>query len=227
VEISENEFGCQTVSLTSGDDLGQVPRSHRWLISKDIKRVFPGVPRYFASIASNAPFPRMVDWLQAILWEGRWELLLERLDNRDKLGRAGFYWRSERVRGAIISLPVRSEFRGLPAALVKLYKLVGSVNWMGGAADGSIWEASEAHPLSAYEFDFRGDPIDPGRTAVWGSQNGNMLIADLDTDRAGWLDLPTNEVRLIGTVAETIDWVFAELLAGRGPSADRVSLGKS
>ena len=76
--------------------------------------------------------------------------------------------------------------------------------------------------MTSYDFSFRGDPIDPERTVVWGGWNGDMLIAELDKDRAGWFDLAPNEVRMIGTTADTVDWFFAELLAGRGPSVDNL-----
>jgi hypothetical protein len=59
--------------------------------------------------------------------------------------------------------------------------------------------------------------VDPRSAGVFGrSFSGDMLIFTLD-GRGGWLHLGSHEIRLIGSVADMIDWVFAELLARRCP----------
>ena len=223
MEVTENEHGGKSIVFRAGDDLKRVPRSHRSLITEEVAEVFRNVPGFFSDIAERTPFPRMTDWLMALVWENDWRLTLERSRDEKTWGRTAFWWASKSVRGAGIGLVENVKIEALPEALSKLYSLIGSVDWMGGASSAGIDRISAAHLLTAYDFDFRGDPIDPERTVVWGGFNGDMLIADLDGDRAGWFELPPNEVRMIGTTAETIDWFFAELLAGRGPTVDNVN----
>jgi hypothetical protein len=222
MKVEENEMGGQTVSLTLGDDLREVPRSHRKLVTPEIAAVFRDAPNYFSSIAERTPFRSMADWLMALVWENSWRLELERAGDDKKWGRTAFRWTSKTIRGAGIGLPMEVDTNAFPAALATLYRLIGYVDWAGGAAEGQIAPATAAYLISSYDFNYSGDPINPDRTAVWGGQNGDMLIADLDSDRGGWFDLPENRVHMVGTVADTVNWVFAELLAGRVPDSENL-----
>ena len=43
-----------------------------------------------------------------------------------------------------------------------------------------------------------------------------MLVFTMD-DRGGWFEHETGEIKWIGSLAETIDWIYTELLANREP----------
>jgi hypothetical protein len=215
MDIEPNEAGGETAVLRAGDRLAAVPRSHRRLLSAPVRAVFGDVPSHFTEIAARCPFPNMGRWLRSLVESGRWELQLVRGPDGADI-RAGFHWTSDRVRGATVTLPVEHTYE-LPATLRKYHALVNEVDWMGWPAAGGLWGVGAWVSPGAFAFDFRGDPIDPRRTfQLGGSLCGDMLVFTLD-DRAGWLRLGSHEVRMIGSIADAIDWVFGELLARRVP----------
>jgi hypothetical protein len=59
--------------------------------------------------------------------------------------------------------------------------------------------------------------VDPGRTYHMGHSSGGDVLIYTTDGRGGWLRPKTGEVVLLGSVGETLDWLFAELLAGRAP----------
>lgn len=220
MEVYDNDGGGKTFVLDAGDDLRAVPRSHRKLVTDDIRKVLEDPPAYFTRMAKRTPFPKMAAWLHRILETGGWQLKLARGSMADHY-QAGFSLKAPEVRGATVGMPDRKPpawVDALPDDLVALYEMVGFVDWMGFGTAGSVFPLTSMTTLTIYEGDFRGDPIDPARTVIWGTDNGDNLIADVDNDRGGWFGLGWAEIRMMGTVRDTIDWLFGELLAGRGPS---------
>jgi hypothetical protein len=59
----------------------------------------------------------------------------------------------------------------------------------------------------------------PDSLQVWGHDGCGDMLVYTDDGRGGWLEHEEGYVRWIGSIAETIEWVFAELLAGREPDA--------
>lgn len=57
MRIEENEGGGESVILVAGDDLAQVPESHRDLITPRIREVFADPAAHFTRIADECPFP--------------------------------------------------------------------------------------------------------------------------------------------------------------------------
>ena len=218
MEIVENEAGGQTVILTGGDELSQVPRSHRRLITASIREAFADTGTYFRSTSDRCPFPQMAKWLRAVLAEGRWELQLNR--GWGKHASAGFYWRSEEVRGAMIAPPCGRVTTAYPDDLCRYYSLVDAVIWTGFGVAGGLRGVGKHPPLRAYRLDCHGAEVDLKKTFIWGqSLPGDMLIYTAD-GRGGWLNHGSHQIHLLGTIADPIDWVFSELLAGRRPEWD-------
>ena len=79
-------------------------------------------------------------------------------------------------------------------------------------------DSAENHlSLATFAFDYHGAKVDPDSTGVFGrSFCGDMQVFTLD-GFGGWLNHATHEFRLIGTIGDTINWVFSELLAGQLP----------
>src|SRR5687768_16906447 len=112
----ENEAGGQSICLSPGDRLAEVPPPHRRLITPAIRAAFADPPRYFRHVADRCPFPTMAAWLRALLAEGAWELRLHQ-GYSDDYAAAGFDWSSAALRGAMITPPSARPRRRLPPAL--------------------------------------------------------------------------------------------------------------
>ena len=97
------------------------------------------------------------------------------------------------------------------------YRLVGYVDWMGFGAAGGLDGPVGHTPLRAFAFDYHGADVDPARAFVFGWSPCGDMIAYTADGRGGWLNHGSHEVRLLGSVLDTIDWVYGELLAGRSP----------
>ncbi|OWK46711.1 hypothetical protein FRUB_00410 [Fimbriiglobus ruber] len=105
----------------------------------------------------------------------------------------------------------------LPSALSNYYNLIGYVDWMGFGAAGGLDGPVGHMPLTAFKFDYRGAAVDLARTFVFGwSPSGGMIVYTAD-GLGGWLNQGSHEIRLLGSVTDTIDWVYGELLADRCP----------
>jgi hypothetical protein len=219
VEIQENEGGGKSIILGEGDDLSKVPRSHRGLITPAIREAFADPPGYFRQLAQRCPFRKMAKWLRGLVLGGGWELHLNRGDPKEWT-LAGFSWGSVMVRGATVGLPNHPVLDACPEAVKQYYQLVDEVLWMPFGCAGGLGGAGEPTPLTHFADNFRGDPIDPTETFAWGcSPCGDMVIYTAG-GRGGWWCHENNHVHLLGTIEETLDWVYGELLAGRCPEFD-------
>ena len=216
MKIVPAEFGGTDVLLAPGDTLKDVPKSHQHLLSDEIRAVFADPLLHLADVIARCPFSAMRQWLEALHKAADWELVVHMPSYGD--GTAGFDWRSQKVRGAIIqpSCGVLA-FGHRPAELNTYYTLVNGVYWNGFGAAGGMSGSSSHLKLSLIYSKPVGDPIDPEQTFLWGSSPcGDCLVWTSDS-KAGWYALGSHKVHLLGSVADTINWVFAELLAHRCP----------
>ncbi len=219
MEIDDNDGGGQTVTLGPGDRLERVPRSHRHLITPAIRQAFPNPVEHFGQIAGRCPFPQMARWLKTLLAGHDWQLQLHQGDPKEWTS-AGFFWGSEQVRSALISLPGEDGFSESPAALRQYYSLVDAVSWMPFGYAGGLAGARDHSPLTEFAFDYHGAQVDPSAAFMWGgSLCGDMLIYTKD-GRAGWLCHENGHIHLLGSIEVTINWVYGELLADRCPEYD-------
>lgn len=219
----ENLGDGTSLILEPGDELAQAPGSFQALITPEIRQAFADVPGYLSRIAALCPFPNMKAWLEAALDADSWELALHQGDPAEWTA-AGFAFWPEDVYPAEVA-PPRSEVpSGLPETLKTYYSLVDEVRWMSFGASGGLDGAANHTPISAMSFpecypDYSLD-ADAETVCVLGwSLSGDMIVYTQD-DRGGWLSHESGRFLPLGTVAETIDWVYGELLAGRVPDLD-------
>jgi hypothetical protein len=217
MQVEPNEGGGKSVFLTAGDRLSRVPKSHRELITPLIEEVFADPIGHFHELAlAVRSFPAFSKWLKELLKEGLWALWLHRGDP-PSWTEVGFYFLSEKVRTAEITPSGRKVPRRLPSALREYYSLVDRVSWMPFGCAGNLDGADEHPSLTNFDFEYHGADIDPAKTFVFGwSPGGDMLIYTQD-DRGGWLCHENGKIYLLGSVRETINWVYEELLADRCP----------
>jgi hypothetical protein len=219
--IEDNDGGGKSVFLTAGDSLAKIPKSHRKLLTPRLREVFADPLAHFQKVADSCPFASMAAWLNALLTGGTWILALHQGDPAT-LTEAGFLWVSEEVLTAEITPSCGTKFPHQPPALRRYYSLVDGVRWMSfGCAGGLIGcqeYSSLADDFSHYEF--HGADIDPAKTFVFGSSScGDMLIYTED-GRGGWFCHENGKIHLLGTVEDTIQWIYGELLENRSPDFD-------
>jgi hypothetical protein len=219
MEIEDNEGGGKTVTLLAGDDLNEVPKSHRHLITAPVRDAFADPADYFGRLARRCPFPKMSRWLRALVAEDQWELHLNQGFPKEWT-MVGFTWYSEKVWSGTIALPDNPDLSRYPKVLKKYYSLVDGVHWNVFGCAGGLEKAHDHMPLTGLGYKYHGDKVDLGETFVWGSSGcGDMLIYTSD-GRGGWLCHENGYVHLLGKIEEAIDWVYAELLADRCPNYD-------
>ena len=217
MEVRNNEAGGQSVVLFAGDNLRKVPRSHRHLLTPPVRGALADPAAHFRQVADRCRFEAMARWLRALLAEGRWRLELH-LGYDGQSEAAGFYWSADAVRSAMVAPAAGADLTTYPPVLRHYFSLVNTVDWMGFGAGGNLSGAdNHHHPLTAHRLDYHGAAVDLDSTFVWGtSSSGNLLIYTAD-GRGGWVNLGSHQVQLLGTIGDTIDWLYSELLAGRGP----------
>lgn len=219
MEIEENDGGGKSVILDATDDLGKIPRSHRPLLTPELRDAFSDPYAHFRRVAEVCPFPSMAAWLQALLKERLWELVLHRGKPKEWTA-AGIRWLSETLGGPEIAPAKNGVPEDLPPDLGRYYALVDRVSWMPFGYPTGIHGCTEHPPLTDFYYTPSAVVIDPERTFVFGSSPcGDQLIYTKD-GRGGWWCHETGTVYLLGTIAETIDWVYAERLAGRDAEFD-------
>ena len=167
-------------------------------------------------VANRAVSPNMRLWFRRMAEAGNWQLQLHKAAHGAT--RAGYYLSCSGIWGAEVGpSQVILLANSPPPDLSNYYCLVGYVDWMGFGAAGGLDGAEEHMPLTAFNFDYRGAGVNPARTFVFGwSPSGDMIIYTAD-GRGGWLNHGSHEIRLLGSVTDTIDWVYGELLADRCP----------
>ena len=220
MEVTDNEAGGQSVLLVAGDSLRKVPRSHRHLLTPPIREAFADPAAHFRNVADRCRFETMARWLRALLAGRRWRLELHLGYGRSEA--AGFYWFSDAVRPAVVApAAAGTDLTAYPPDLRHYFSLVDVVDWMGFGVGGKLSGAEDHHPpLTAYRLGYHGAAVDLESTFAWGtSSSGNMVVYTAD-GRGGWVNLRSHQVRLLGTIGNTIDWLCSELLAGRGPEWD-------
>ena len=219
MEVMDEEFGGTLVVLGAGDTLDSVPKSHRQLITPGIQLWWADPKAAIRRVADENVTPKMSRWFRKLADEGDWQLELHSADHGET--RAGFWWECPGVRGAEIGPPsgkaLPEEF---PVGLRDYYQFVGFVDWMGFGASGGL-EGPGGHPaLKAFNFPLCGDGVDPGDTFIFGWGPGGAMLIYTGAGRGGWVSPGSGKVHLLGSVLETVDWVYGELLADRCPDYD-------
>jgi hypothetical protein len=219
MQIEDNDASGKTIILIAGDDLKKVPKSHRRLITPSLADAFADPPACFKAIAKRCRFPAMARWLRALLTANQWALHLNQGDPK-RWTLAGFNWSSDEVRGATLALPSEPDLSDYPSALKKYYSLVDTVQWITFGRAGSLDGAGGTTPMTTFAFNKQETAVDPATAYAWGwSPCGDILFYTAD-GRGGWFCHENGHFHVLGTVAETIEWVYSELLANRCPEYD-------
>lgn len=209
MEVTDEEFGGTMVTLGPGDSLKAVPRSHRRLVTPEIEAWWVDPVRAIREVAERAVSPNMSEWFRRMAEGGSWRLQFHKASYG--VTQAGFWLSCPGIRGAEVGPPSTGLLpKKLPPALSAYYRLVSFVDWMGFGATGGLGGPEGHTSLSdfnvdlAHTFDFGSSPC------------GDKIIYTAD-GRGGWFNLGTQEIRILGSITDTIDWVYGELLADHCP----------
>jgi hypothetical protein len=216
MDITDEELGGTRVVLRQGDSLRSVPRSHRRLVTAEIEAWWTDPVRVVRGIADRAVTPNMGQWFRRMADNGSWCLELHK-STHGAMG-AGYGLSCPGIRGAEVAPPpAKPVVKHLPAGLLDYYRLVGRVHWMGFGAAGGLDGLDGHMPLTAFGFNYHGADVELASTFAFGcSLCGDMIVCTAD-GRGGWLCHENGEIRLLGSVLYTVDWVYGELLADRCP----------
>lgn len=218
MRIEQNEMSGVSVILTAGDSLDLVPETHQDLLDDTVRAAFCDPVAWYRELAQRCPFSEMATWLNESMAESRWELHLN-VAGWGNWGQASFIARAEHVCPAWLT-PRGTDDEDLSDYLDPLrdfYSLIDSVDWGGFGKSGGLDGPGSFTPLSALRCEWTGANFDPAEALIWGgSSAGHHLLALLD-GRAGWAHAEHHEVRLTGSITDLVQWLFAELRAGRAP----------
>lgn len=221
MQIEEAEFGGTNVILIHGDRLEDVPESHQHLVSDELRRAFVDPTASLDGVIERCRFEQMKRWLIELRRENNWRLEMHQ-SAYDESGEAGFWWSSSTVRGARIHPAVDGEFPShYPEDFRIYYDLVDTVDWNGFGAGGRFFGYNNQESISSWGIEPPGPKnLDPDETYAWGnSPSGDSLIWSMD-GCGGWFSLETHKIHLLGSIADTIDWVYNELIHHRCPEWD-------
>ncbi len=97
----------------------------------------------------------------------------------------------------------------------KFPRMVG--NWLPFGRSGGLFGHADRLPLADYYHEDDGATIDTSRSFVFGASQGGDKLIYAEDGRGGWLCVGDGTIHLLGSIEDTINWVYAELLAGRLP----------
>ncbi len=201
-------------------DLSLVPATHQALLNSRVRSWFQNFDSTLQSIINANYSQHMTSWFQQIQTLGSWQLNLHLSSNGYQ--QASFKLSAPDIRGAEIGVPPDSdELLKFPTELQAFHALVDHVHWNGFGAGGGLYPIQQHYCLlkhnlpGKYTDDFQVENL----FALGDSPCGDVLFYSTD-GRAGWFAHGDGTLFLLGSIRETIDWVFEQLLLNECPEID-------
>jgi hypothetical protein len=206
-----------TVFVTPTDSLGDVPDTHRNLVTPAIEAAFRNPCKHFQEVSARCPFPSLARYLNELTADGRWELRLH-TNGFESPGIAAFAFGSTRVMQAEIAPAEQLADAECPEEIGQFYSLLDWVHWTvyggaGGLDRGGVHDSVRGWPI-------KNSPVAASQLKSWGSTPcGDAYVYTLD-GRGGLLSHENGHLHLLGTIAEAIDWIFEKLCRQELPDFD-------
>lgn len=219
--VKENEAGGLSAFIDQSETLRVVPKSHRALLTPELRQAFRNPEKYLQGLIERCPFPAMEKWLTALLESCSYQLELHQ-GEPPQWTEAGITWFSDEVCSARITPALAETAPRHPEELKQYYRLVDKVSWMPFGLGGGMYKGAVHQHPSVEEVLWGNHPVpfDPTKAFVFGSSFcGDMLIYTLD-GRGGWMCHENCRVHLLGSISDTINWIYSELQARRHPEFD-------
>ncbi len=216
---AQNDAGGVTYTLTEGDRLDDVPPSHREIITPDIQEAFPDPRAYFARIAKVSMQRNFSAWLGKMVEKGHWSLVLANANPMFGECVVAFQWSLSGVWGAMVepgAIP-RNECHADFGQISSYVRLIqwGDVGWAGG-----LWGIGTGCPLSNYNYPSECPGFPSATSEVFANTEGGDQFVHTPEGDVGFISHEICKAYRIGTIGETLDWIFGELLEGREPDFD-------
>src|SRR5262245_46531332 len=150
MRIDMNCAGGDTVSLTAGDSLREVPASHRELITRSVRAAFADPQKYFLKVARRCPFRGLKALLDEFVEAEKWELRLHTNGwSPPGIASFAFLWRGSRI--VELSPTEKTIFNSeAPAQIIEFYDLVNWVHWSEYGGAGGLNPAGEHPSIAAF-----------------------------------------------------------------------------
>lgn len=230
MKSQNNDGGGVTFILTESDSLDAVPESHRDIVTQGIREAFSDPRAYFRAIAERTSLPNLRAYLQKFVDTGKWMLVLadNYLMDRETVG--AFRWFHANQHPSLIAPGSRNPWHARHDArsaqstqhvgFSQLYDDIAFVHWDSIGFSGGIRAANRHIPLAGYVRDSH-NPLFPQKsTTIFGNSScGDMLVHN-SHGQAGYLSHENGAAYVIGTIPETLDWIFGELIENRTPEFD-------
>lgn len=220
MQSETNMGGGTTLILTVGDSFSDVPESHRDIITPEIRDAFQNAPEYFRQIASQSELKNFAAWLNTLIQRGTWSLRLADtyMMKRDTVG--AFRWSAPGIYGAMIEPGALHDIAERDVEFSDPFSWIRMVYWSDVAFAGGL--LSTGSHWFEYDTEAESDPFDfplAECTAFGSTSCGDQFIYNKDGE-AGFFSHEISRAYRLGTIRESLDWIFGELLAGREPQFD-------
>jgi hypothetical protein len=230
MQVQENEAGGMSVILSKGEDLNEIPASHRACLTQKVRSAFLDPTTYCREIAERCRFPNMAKWLVTVtdVPPSQWRL---RLDEGQMFGlgfQAGFYFRSTNVQSAticprtatIVSFPPELE------AFSHYFSLVDVVHWDAFGCSGGLFGNAKLCGLSHYGLKSKSKSFPAKQTFVWGSSACGDALLCTEGGLAGFLSHESGKVQALARSKRPSPGCLANSCRIEHPSLTMVDLPK-
>jgi hypothetical protein len=212
----ENEFGGQTICLRTKDRLDDIPLEMRSLILPHVERAFAEPRNVFNQVAKRTTLPNLASYLQAMIANNDWQLVVEDVFMCERVTRVGFYWFHPECYPT--TLVLRPELSG-NRAFDEMFDLIDATCWDRVGCAGGILPPHAFHPLIDYGITQNNFPSAAKPTIFGTESNGDVFVFCSD-GRAGMVSHESGDVTEYESVAECCNWIFGKLLDGEPPEFD-------
>lgn len=222
MEQEPNQAGGETIWLMPEESLADLPPTHQPLITPEIRTAFAAPKKYFLELAAKTELPGLAKFLEQLVGGGRCALLLATADEMFGGPRMAFQWwvpgsaapTQLLIEPGTFALPEHA-----PTGFKQLFSCVRWIHWSEVGYGGGLFHADEQPTLRDYGATCRSKLFPPAATRIFGSNScGDMLI--YNQDEAGFLSHENGKAYSLGSVAQTLNWIFEELRQGREPAFD-------
>lgn len=212
-----NRGGGDTIILNAGDSLDDVPVSHSDIVTSELRAAFIDPPAYFNRIASHSQLASFGAYLNHLASEGRWSLVLADTYMMERRTIGAFQWSHPCIRGAMIapksSLLGNSQFD-------TLYRDVAFVHWEQVGFAGGILPPDEHVSMQDYGISSSHPQFDAVTSFVFANSDcGDVMVYSRD-GTAGFVSHEDGKAYVIGSVCDSMEFIFTELLYNRAPQFD-------
>lgn len=222
MEQQKNWGGGVTLILREGDSLDNVPQSHLDIVTPEIREAFTNPSDFFRAIAWKSKVKNFSVWLNTLINTGSWSLQLADTYMMKRSTIGGFRWSAKGIYGAIISPGKLADLSDMHEEFSDPFAFIRCIHWGEIAHAGGLFSGGIGFELG------EDDDLVEGRESEFSLTNcvefgctecGDQFIFTPD-GQAGFFSHEVRKAYRLGTIHESLNWIFGALLAGHEPQFD-------